>query len=96
MFGTAGEQANRSAWTSTIGTLLLLVVYLIVTAAAIKVLFFSGNSTVARWEIVIPVLAAVVLIYTLYRNIHPAGEPNCARATPLPRLHCPGRGHPDH
>ena len=53
------------------------------TAAAIKVLFFSGDSTVARWEIVIPVLAAVVLIYTLYKNIHPAGEPNWEPITAL-------------
>jgi hypothetical protein len=54
-----------------------------VTAAAIRVLFFSGDSTVARWEIVIPVLAAVVLIYTLYKNVHPAGEPNWEPITAL-------------
>ena len=82
-WGMSAAPFDVFVWTSTIGTLLLLVVYLIVTAAAIKVLFFSGDSTVARWEIVIPVLAAVVLIYTLYKNIHPAGEPNWEPITAL-------------
>jgi len=82
-WGMSAAPFDVFVWTSTIGTLLLLVVYLIVTAAAIKVLFFSGDSTVARWEIVIPVLAAVVLIYTLYKNIHPAGEPNWEPVTAL-------------
>jgi amino acid transporter len=82
-WGMSAAPFDVFVWTSTIGTLLLLVVYLIVTAAAIKVLFFSGDSTVARWEIVVPVLAAVVLIYTLYKNIHPAGEPDWEPITAL-------------
>ncbi len=75
-WGMSAAPFDVFVWTSTIGTLVLLVVYLLVTVAAVKVLFFSGEVSVARWEIVLPVLAFVVLLYTLYKNIHPSGEPN--------------------
>ena len=55
----------------TIGTLILLVVYLLATIGAIKLLFFSGQKTVAGWEIIIPVLGLLVLAYTLFRNVYP-------------------------
>ncbi len=59
------------ATSGTIGTLILLVVYLLTTIGAIKLLFFTGPAKVRRWEIVIPVLGAIVLGYTLYRNVWP-------------------------
>jgi amino acid transporter len=55
----------------TIGTLILLVVYLVTTIGAIRLLFFTAPRTVPRWEIVIPLLALVVLAYTVYRNVVP-------------------------
>ncbi len=55
----------------TIGTLILLVVYLLATIGAIKLLFFSGQKTVAGREIIIPVLGLLVLAYTLFRNVYP-------------------------
>jgi amino acid transporter len=55
----------------TIGTLILLVVYLLATVGAIRLLFFSGPAKVRRWEIVIPLAGALVLGYTLYRNVWP-------------------------
>jgi amino acid transporter len=54
-----------------IGTLILLVVYLLATVGALKLLFFSGQKTVAAWEVIIPVLALLVLAYTLFRNVYP-------------------------
>jgi hypothetical protein len=36
-----------------------------------RLLFFSGPRRVPAWEIVIPVLALLVLGYTLYRNVVP-------------------------
>jgi amino acid transporter len=59
-----------------IGTLILLVAYVLATVGAIRLLFFSGDTTTRRWEIVIPVLALVVLGYTIYRNVvpFPTGE----------------------
>ena len=55
----------------TIGTLIILVAYLMLTVGAIKFLFFSGRSLVARWEMIIPLAAIVVLGYTIFRNVWP-------------------------
>jgi amino acid transporter len=55
----------------TTGTLILLVAYVLATIGAIKLLFFSGERLVKTWEIVVPVLALIVLGYTLFRNIFP-------------------------
>ncbi len=55
----------------TIGTLILLVAYLLATLGAIKFLFFSGRSRVAQWEIIIPALGVLVLAYVLFRNVWP-------------------------
>ncbi len=59
-----------------IGTLILLVAYVLATIGAMRLLFFSGDTTTRRWEIVIPVLALIVLGYTIYRNVipYPTGE----------------------
>lgn len=58
-------------WSGTIGTLILLVVYVLATIGAIRLLFFSGRRYVRAWEIVIPVLGLLVLGYTIYRNVLP-------------------------
>ncbi len=55
----------------TIGTLILLLVYALATIGAAKLLFFSGERQVAAWEVVVPVLALVVIGYTLFRNVYP-------------------------
>jgi amino acid transporter len=55
----------------TIGTLILLVVYVLATIGMTRLIFFSGQTTVRRWEIVIPVLGIIVLGYTVFRNIYP-------------------------
>jgi hypothetical protein len=59
-----------------IGTLILLVAYVLATIGAMRLLFFSGDTATRRWEIVIPLLALVVLGYTIYRNVipYPTGE----------------------
>lgn len=59
------------AQSGTAGTLILLVVYALATVGAIKLLFFTGERKVAIWEVVIPVLAILVVAYTLFRNIIP-------------------------
>jgi amino acid transporter len=55
----------------TIGTLILLVVYVLATIGMVRLMFFSGQSEVRSWEIVIPILGIIVLGYTLFRNIYP-------------------------
>jgi len=58
-------------WSGVIGTLILLVVYVMATVGAIRVLFFSGQKIVRTWEIVIPILSLAVLGYVIYRNLVP-------------------------
>jgi amino acid transporter len=59
------------SWSGTIGTLILIVVYVLATVGAVRLLFFSGPPRVNRLEIVVPILALLVLGYTLYRNVIP-------------------------
>ncbi len=58
----------------TIGTLILLVVYALATIGAARLLFFSGRREVASWEVVVPVLALLLIGYTLFRNVDPYPE----------------------
>ena len=58
-------------WSGTIGTLILLVVYGLATVGAMRLLFFGGRRLAPAWEIVIPILALLVIGYTLYRNVIP-------------------------
>ena len=54
-----------------IGTLILLVAYLLATVGVTRLLFLSGTRQVAAWEVAIPVLALALLVYTLYKNVYP-------------------------
>jgi amino acid transporter len=58
-------------WTATMGTLALLVCYVISTLGAMRYLFFSRVKQVRQWEIVIPIAAVLFLGYTLYHNVYP-------------------------
>jgi amino acid transporter len=58
-------------WSGTIGTLILLVVYLLASIGCIMLVFVRHKLAVPRWEIVIPIAGLVVLGYTLYRNVWP-------------------------
>ncbi len=54
-----------------IGTLILLVAYVLATVGVTRLLFLSGTRQVAAWEVAIPVLALALLGYTLYKNVYP-------------------------
>jgi amino acid transporter len=59
-------------WSGTIGTLILLVAYVLATLGCIKLIWIDKKMPQVRsWEIVIPVLALVMLGYTIYRNVIP-------------------------
>lgn len=58
-------------WFGTIGTLIILFVYLLATIGAVVLLFFKERGSVPTWEIVLPILAGILLVYTLYRNVIP-------------------------
>ena len=66
------------AWSATIGTLILLVAYVLATLGAIALVFVRRRLDVPAWQVVIPLAALVLLGYTIYRNVIPypaAGPP---------------------
>jgi amino acid transporter len=70
-FVLRGDPFTLFLESGTIGTLILLVVYVLATIGMVRLVFFSGQTEVRRAEIVIPVLGIIVLGYTLFRNIWP-------------------------
>jgi amino acid transporter len=66
------EAFDTFLWSGTIGTLILLVAYVLTTIGAIKLVFVERRMPgVPMWQIVVPVLALVVLGYTIWRNVAP-------------------------
>ncbi|TQS42959.1 APC family permease [Cryptosporangium phraense] len=57
-----------------IGTLVLLVVYVLASVGVIRLLFVGRDPRVRTWEVIIPVAGLIVLGYTLYRNVIPLPE----------------------
>ncbi len=70
-------------WSGTIGTLILLVAYMLTTIGAIRLLFVQRKMQVPMWQVVIPVAALVILGYTLYRNVIPYPETGAMRWFPV-------------
>jgi amino acid transporter len=60
---------NATFYALQLGTLCILVAYLMATFGAIKFLFFDGKVQTPKWQIVIPMLGAVFVGYTLVKNI---------------------------
>ena len=64
-------------WSGVIGTLILLVAYVLATLGAVRMLWFRDRPRVPLWQIVIPSAALAVLLATLYYNV----DPDAAKAT---------------
>lgn len=65
-------------WSGTIGTLILLVAYVLATIGAIVLVFVQRRMAVPMWQVIIPILGLGVLGYTIYRNVIPypaSGQP---------------------
>jgi amino acid transporter len=75
--------SDTFAWSGSIGTLVLLVVYLLTTAGAILLLFVKRRMRVPVWHIVFPVGALAVLGYTVYVNVVPYPTEGPARWFPV-------------
>ena len=67
---------NSFLWSGTIGTLILLVAYVLASIGCIMLVFVRHKLPVPTWQIVIPIAGLVVLGYTLYRNVipYPTGD----------------------
>jgi amino acid transporter len=63
-------------WSGTIGTLILLVAYVLASIGCIVLVFVRRKLSVPMWQIIIPIAGLVVLGYTLYRNVipYPTGD----------------------
>jgi amino acid transporter len=71
-------------WSGAIGTLILLVAYVLATIGCIKLIWIDNKMPQVRpWEIVIPLAALVMIVYTLYRNVLPYPDSNPARWFPI-------------
>ena len=68
---------NTFLWSGTIGTLILLVVYVLATVGCVMLVFVRRKLPVPMWQVIVPVASLLVLGYTLYRNVipYPAGTP---------------------
>jgi amino acid transporter len=52
-----------------VGTVLILVAYVVATVGAIRFLFFKGEARVPVWQFAIPTLGGIFVCYTIYRNV---------------------------
>ena len=77
------EPFDTFFWSGTIGTLILLVAYVLATIGCIKLLFIDRKMEVPMWQVVIPVAALLMLGYTLYRNVIPFPETAPAQWFPV-------------
>ncbi len=75
--------SDTFAWSGSIGTLILLVIYLLTTAGAILLLFVKRRMRVPVWHLVFPVGALAVLGYTVYVNVVPYPTEGPARWFPV-------------
>jgi amino acid transporter len=75
--------SDTFAWSGTIGTLILLVIYLLTTAGAILLLFVKRRMRVPLWHLVFPIGALAVLGYTVYVNVVPYPTEGPARWFPV-------------
>ena len=71
------------AGSGVIGTLILLVVYLMATFGAIRFIFFGEKKRAAMWEIIIPILGIGMLGITAWENIHPWPTAWSSRILPI-------------
>jgi amino acid transporter len=60
---------NATFYPLQIGTVLILVAYVMATIGAIYFLFFKGKAKAPMWQLAIPVLGGAFVCYTIYRNV---------------------------
>jgi amino acid transporter len=70
---------NATFYPLQIGTVLILVAYLMATVGAIYYLFFKGEAKAPKWQVVIPALGGAFVCYTIYRNVFVGQEGTYAR-----------------
>jgi amino acid transporter len=65
-----GESVINATFSALqVGTVLVLVAYVMAVAGAIRFLFLGGEPKVPVWQIVIPLVGGGFVLYTIYRNV---------------------------
>jgi len=59
---------DATFYSLTVGTIALLVAYILATLGAAKFLFFEREKRAPAWKLIIPILAVITLGYTIYKN----------------------------
>jgi amino acid transporter len=75
--------SDTFAWSGSIGTLILLVIYLLTTIGSILLVFVRRKMDVPRWQIIFPLGALALLGYTVYVNVIPYPTSGPARWFPV-------------
>jgi amino acid transporter len=70
---------NATFYPLQVGTVLVLVAYVLATVGAIRFLFFTGPRKAPLWQLAIPALGGAFVCYTLYRNVFVGQEGTYAR-----------------
>jgi amino acid transporter len=70
---------NATFYALQIGTVLILVAYVMATVGAIYFLFFRGEAKAPMWQVAIPALGGAFVCYTIYRNVFVGQEGTYAR-----------------
>jgi amino acid transporter len=71
------------AWSGTIGTLIILVIYILTTLGAVRLVFVQRRLRVPRWQVILPIGAIALLGYTVYVNLVPYPTAGPARWFPV-------------
>ncbi|MET3808188.1 amino acid transporter [Nakamurella sp. UYEF19] len=66
---------NATFYSLTVGTIALLVAYILATLGAAKFLFFEREKRAPAWQVIIPILAVITLGYTIYKNWYGVAAP---------------------
>jgi amino acid transporter len=64
---TGAAVLDATYWALTVGTIALLVAYVLATVGAVRFLFFKRSDT-PKWQIIVPILALALVLYTIYKN----------------------------
>ncbi len=59
---------DATFYSLTVGTIALLVAYILATVGAAKFLFLEKVKRAPAWQIIVPILAVITLGYTIYKN----------------------------
>jgi hypothetical protein len=70
---------NATFYPLQIGTVLILVAYVMATVGAIYFLFFKDGAKVPMWQAAVPALGGAFVCYTIYRNVFVGQEAGFAR-----------------